>query len=247
MKKIALLICFIFIAVPASAQKAMKVVYFDNYQPFSWFDEQQGMRGILIDVLNEIIGKRMKISLAHEGYPWARAQKMVRHGKADAFVTVPTPERRSYTNVSSEPVTVVNVGLFTKKGNPKMEQMRNIRGIADLKDFSLISYLGAGWAKKNFKGFEVEWADNLDVALKMLAKGRSDIFAQPAKVVLFNIKKQGYQDQIVQVPDVTLDSIDFKLCVGKESPHGKILPEFDDAMKGIRTDGTLEAIYAKYK
>ncbi|MCP4023872.1 MAG: transporter substrate-binding domain-containing protein, partial [Desulfobacteraceae bacterium] len=103
MRKIVILIAIVLFCTPAFAQKPIKIVYFENFAPFSWKENNQ-MHGILIDVLTEAIQERIKIGLLHEGYPWARAQSMVRTGKADAFVTVPTPERRAYTEISSEPV-----------------------------------------------------------------------------------------------------------------------------------------------
>jgi len=246
-KTVLLMLISLIMAVPAFAREPMKMVYFENYQPFSWLDEGNQMRGILIDALNETIRKRMKISVTHKGYPWKRAQKMVKAGKADAFVTVPTPERESYTKISNEAVTTVKVTVFAGKGNPKMEKIRKIRTIADLKDFTLISYLGAGWAKKNLAKFNVKWVSDLDTVLKIIAKGRSPLFIQPSKVTLFNIKRLGYQDQIIEIPDVILDSIDFKLCIGKKSSYLNILSEFDEMMKTIRKDGTLQKIYDKYK
>jgi len=233
--------------VPAFAREPMKMVYFDNYQPFSWLDEKEQMRGILIDVINETIRKRMKISVTHEGYPWARAQNRVRVGRADAFVTVPTPERKSYTEISSEVVTAVKFALFAKKESPKMKKFRKIRTIADLKDFTLVSYKGNGWAKKNLAGFNVEWVRSLNTAMKMIARGRCDLLPQSSKVTLFNIKRLGYQDRIIEIPDVILDSTDFKLCIGKKSSYGNILSEFDEMMKAVREDGTLQKIYDKYK
>lgn len=93
----------------------------------------------------------------------------------------------------------------------------------------------------------MEWVRSLNTALKMIAKGRCDLFSQPSKVIFFNIKKLGYQDQIIEVPDVTLDSVDLKLCIGKKSSYGNILSEFDEIMKQVRKDGTLQKIYDKYK
>lgn len=69
------------------AQHNMKVVYFDNFAPYSWVDKQnKQVRGLMIDILNEAIQSRMGINLSHEGYPWKRAQSLVKSGKAELLL-----------------------------------------------------------------------------------------------------------------------------------------------------------------
>lgn len=81
----------------------MHFVYYDNYKPRSWLSDGK-MRGILIDIINEAAHKRSGIDIIQEGFPWKRAQLMVQNGMADAFITLPTPERSAYTLVSRESV-----------------------------------------------------------------------------------------------------------------------------------------------
>lgn len=48
------------------AAEPMKIVYFQDYPPFSWSQNNQ-MQGILIDVLDEALKNRMDIELSHKG------------------------------------------------------------------------------------------------------------------------------------------------------------------------------------
>lgn len=80
------------------------MVYFDDFAPYSWRDEQGRMRGLMIDVMDRVAAQ-MGLRVHHEGYPWQRAQKLVRMAQADGFVTIATRERRSYTLIVEEPVT----------------------------------------------------------------------------------------------------------------------------------------------
>ncbi len=249
MRKIsfALLVFLSFSAVPtlSFSKDVMKMVYFNNYAPFSWEEEKQ-MHGILIDVLNEALQKRMGIHVSHEGYPWARAQMMVKDGSADAFATVPTPERETYTNISNEPVILAKITLFAKKESPKLKDFRKIKSISDLKGIKMGNYTGNGWAKKNLEGMNIDWASSLDTTLRKLVKGRFDLFVGVSPVALFNIKKLSYKDQITEIPNV-IDSVSFNLCIGKNSPFVSILPKFDETMKQMSEDGKLEEIYKKYR
>lgn len=228
------------------AQEEMKIVYFDNYSPFSWKDDKEVMQGILIDVLNEALQTQMGIRLSHKGYPWARAQKLVEMGEADAFVTVPTPERRAYTEISAEPVLTADVTMFTKKGHPKMDEFSKITTYTDLKGYKLLSYIGNGWAEKRLAGFELDLCAQMDNVFWKLAAGRGDLFVQNSQVGNYTIKKLKMQDQIVELPSV-LESIPFHLCIGKKSPYVKILADFDKTLKQMRESGKLQEIYNKYK
>jgi len=245
MKKMVL---FFIILLPSYtfSQSVMKIVYFDNYPPFSWKDANK-MNGILIDVLNEAIEKRMKIPISHKGYPWARAQKLVKHGLADAFVTVPTPARKEYTLISNETVILATFNLFVKVGNPIIEELKKVKEISELKKYNVGSYIGSGWFKKNFidKGIPGDLAPSLDMVLNKLINERIDVFIDTSQVIRFRIKKLGYKKEIVELPNV-LDSATFNLCIGKKSFYTNILSEFDKTLIKMKSDGSLKKIYDKY-
>jgi len=245
MKKAFFLLTIVLISTAASAQKPVNLVYFENYAPFSWKENNQ-MHGILINVLNEAIQMRMGIPVSHSGYPWARAQNRVKNNKSDAFVTVPTPERKTYTEISTEPIVLATFTLFVKKGNSKIENIRTVKAISDLQKFTLGHYIGSGWAKKNLGNMNVSWTSKLDNTLTMLIKGRFEIFVDTSQVVRFTIKKLNYQGQIVELPNI-VDSAPFNLCIGKESPYVNILPKFDKTLKDMKKDGKLQKIYDNYK
>ncbi len=220
----------------------MKIVYFHDFKPYSWKAENGQMEGILIDVLNESLHNKMGIDITHTGYPWARAQLFVKMGDADAFVTIPTPERVIYTIISSETIISRKATIFTNKGNPMIKNLLTVKSISDLKGFKQIQYIGNGWAKKNFQGMDVRWVPKLTDVLHRLISGNYDYFASSSRVVNYNIKKLGYQDKIVELQDVVLSIDAFHLCIGKNSPYIKIIPTFDKTIQNMRKDGSLEKI-----
>ncbi len=245
MKKNALFLVFLLLAVPAYAQNTMRLVYFENFPPFSWREDDQ-MQGILIDVVNEAIQVRMGIPVSHEGYPWARAQKMVRNGEADGFATVPTPERREYAVISHEPVVVAAFTPFVNRDNPKLEALKEVATISDLRPFSIGHYTGSGWAGNNLANMEVDYAPTLDVTLMKLARGRFDVFVDVSQVVRYRVMQLGLSDRIVELPNI-LDSDTFNLCIGKDSPFVVLLGQFDETMREMRDDGTLNEICSRYR
>lgn len=229
----------------ASADSPLNVVYFNNYAPFSW-EERGEMRGIFIDVLNEVVQQQMGVPVNHQGYPWKRAQMMVRDGKADAFVTVPTQERRSYTEISTEPIVIAQVSLFTKYNNPHIDDYMAIKSIADLKGLRMGNYLGNGWAKENLQGMNVDWSPTLDTTIKNLFYERFDLFVGVSKVALFNIKRLGYKGQIIQIGKPLVTS-PFQLCIGKHSSYRSLLPAFDAAIVALKKSGKLQEIFNQYQ
>ncbi len=246
MKQTIIILCILFMATSSFAENAMKVVYFQDFQPFCWQDTNNQVTGIFVDVLTEALNVRMGIPLVYEGYPWARAQKMVEDGEADAFVTVSTPERQTYADASTEPVIVMTATIFVKAGNPKIDEFRtSIKTLADLEGVTVGSYLGNGWAKKNLSHITVDWAPSLEMTLKKLAGGRFDIYIGGPET-LWYLKQLGLQDQVLEIKNA-LDQGIFLLHIGKQSPYVHILPKFDETIRAMQKDGTLETIYEKYR
>jgi polar amino acid transport system substrate-binding protein len=247
MKKLIVLIaCILFFSPPIFAQDTMKLVYYNDFAPFSWEDGENQMHGILIDIIDVAIQKQMGIHVSHKGYQWARAQKKVRNGEADAFITVPTPARREYTKINTEPFIVGQVTIFTSKDNAKMEELKKITKLSDLKDFELLDYLGNGWAKKNFPDFNVEWYAKIDDVLLKLAEEQGDVFVHSSQVANYMINKLGLKEQLVEIP-IVLESIDFNICIRKDSPYINIITELDEIIRKTRADGSLQEIYDRYK
>ncbi len=225
----------------------MKIVYYNAYAPFS-FEENGIMKGILVDVLDEALNKRMKLIILHEGYPWARAQEKVKSGNADAFVTIPTPERLTYTNASKQAVISAPVYLFTRAGSPKLNDLKKVESIPDLHEFLIGVYIGHGWAKQKLEpaGINLSWAPNIENLFTMVVNDRIDATIDIEPVMLYMIKKLGYSGKIIAVP-VKLDHSSWHLCIAKTSSFIDILPKFDKVITDMHYDGSLDAIYKKYR
>lgn len=227
----------------ATAAEPMRFVYYDSYRPRSW-DDNGTMRGILIDVVDEAIGKRLGISVTHTGYPWKRAQLKVKEGTADAFITMPNEERRTYTIIGDEPVIEFALHVVTRKKHPKAKGMEAITSIEQLKDYKIVDYLGNGWAKRNLKEVNVSWLPEIDKIFPFLIDGRADLFIA-SKRTLYEMKRQGYDSQLTVLPN-KLSSVSFHLCVGKDSPYKDRLNDFDRILREMHEDGTIDRIEESY-
>lgn len=226
--------------------RELKLVYFQNFEPFSWKSKKGQMKGLFIDLMDEALKKRLKIGLLHEGYPWARAQKMVKMGKADAFVTFPSEERKRYTRVSREVLIFGENKIYTAVDSPMIPQLQQVRSLEELRGVQLVDYIGNGWAKENLKGMDVIWVPTMDRIFEVLTGRKKVAHISPSHVMRYLIKQGGYANKIFELPQ-PLTRVPVHLCIGAQSPFTKILPEFDRVFKEMKKDGAYQNILEKYQ
>lgn len=242
--RVFLLLFMCFSAPVLEAQEPLKMVYFNDFAPFSWQGAQQ-MQGIYVDILHEALATRMKLNVSHQGFPWARAQALVKAHKADGFITVPTEQRSVYTHFS-EDVLSLTTSIFVRKSHPKFNSMKNIKTIAELKGYVLVDYVGNGWASNALIDQNVHWLARFDQIFPYMVQGRGDAHVASRHMVNYNLKKHGFKGKIIELPH-PVASLFAHLCLGKGSNYVKILPEFNRVIKAMKQDGSINAIFEKYK
>ena len=228
----------------ASMAEPLRVVYFENYEPISWLDEGT-MHGVLVDIVNEAISRRMGIAVEHRGYPWARAQELVKRGLADAFLTVVTPERAQFTIFGEESVLSLDNVAYTSFRHPRRAELEKAQNLDDLRQYTLADYFGNGWAKKHLGEHHVYWVPGMSNALRMVSAGRVDSFIEARQVVRYHIHKLNLDAELMELKPI-LDTVEFRLCIGVASAFSTRLKLFDQTIREMRKDGTLGRIYAKY-
>jgi len=238
---------FLFYSLNLFSTQVMKIVYFESFPPYSWKNEKGEMEGIFIDIANAVLGKEMGITLIHEGYPWARAQNLVKNGEADSFISVPTDIRKEYTISSTEPFLISPISIFINKYSQKYESIKKIKSVKDLKTFDILDYLGNGWGDEKLKNYKRIKTVDLKSAFFMLENGRGDLIATDnlvAKYVLSSMKTTT-NNGIVELP-IILDSVAMSLCISKKSHFKYIIPNFDKKIVEFRKKGEIELILKKY-
>ena len=245
MKNILIIFVMLISSSPLYAKDVMKFAYAFSSPPICW-EENKEMRGILIDIVNEAVRKRMGISVSHDGYPWKRAQYMVRKGEADALITN-GPLRKEWAEHGSETPFVYEQKLYAKSGNPRLNELKKVKTLEDLRPFALMVHRGSGWDRKNLidNNFKVYEGDDQETRFRMLVRDRADATVIDIHVARYIIKRLGLQNQIVEL--ATMESVPFHLVVGKGSPYTKIIPEFDETIRKMKKDGSLQKILDKYR
>lgn len=237
------LIGVLFLVFVGSLAAEMRVVYNEDYRPFS-FAETGKMTGILVDLMDEL-GRRAGLEVVHEGFPWERAQAMVKSGLADAFVTLVNPARSEYAHASN--VTLLQVGNrgVTAKSNPRLSALRQILSVDDTLAFRHVGFIGSGWTKIHLAKAEVTALPTATAIFQFLLSNRADLFVESELVIEYNAQVLKVADELVLLHPV-FDTVDFRFQVSKKSPLAVRMAEFDATLKAIVADGSVKKILAKY-
>ncbi len=230
----------------ASEKPAISIVYFDNYAPYSWLDDSGEMRGVFVDIIDEVVGRRMGMAVNHTGLPWARAQEYVKTGRQDALIAPATAARREYADVSQQPVLNSRMALFTGALHPRMADLEQTRSLTDIESFSFVTQLGDGWAAENLPEDGVQYVTDLNAVLRVLSVGRADLFVEASLVAHWNLRNLGLSGKVVEVEGVTIEQTPYHLMISKQSDR-HILEEFDRQMVEFVESGDLDRLLQGYK
>jgi len=222
----------------------LRIVYYATFPPLC-FEQDEKMQGIL----PEILGKAAKdagIDVAHQGFPWARAQAMVQNGEADAFCTNPTDERRAYALFTELPAYVAPVSLFYSADNPRRAEIEQIRTIDDLKTVKQGDYNGNGFAETTFKGLAIEWSPNLLNTLTKVSLSRNDVFVGNDTVAKYLIKQNNIGG-VKSFPVAIGKQSAFHLGVRKTLPNAQaIVDAMGRAIQAVHDSGFDREVALKY-
>lgn len=245
MKVILIIMMISAVILPVCAEDVMKFAYPQNSPPYVWGDEE-GAEGLIVQLVDEVIGKRMNITVSHAGYPWERANRLVQKGDVDALITY-GPARTEWAYHSKEVFIELKYVLFVKKDSKKIEQLKNVKTIEDLASFKIVDELGSGWAKQNLPDdtFDVTYVPDFRQVYQMIARGRADVNINNPIVARKFIKELGLEDQIVELHAIV--NIPFHLVIGKKSSFTGIIDQFDEVVAEMKKDGSLEAIIYNYQ
>jgi polar amino acid transport system substrate-binding protein len=232
-----------------AAAASIRVVLAESYAPFSFPNEDKTMTGIFVRGMSAV-AKKLDWQISYAGYPWARAQQVLRDGGADAYCTVPTDDRRAYAVFCPTPLFQIVTAAHFLPENPRAEEIRAIRSMDDLRKFKVADFLGNGWAEARFKGWEkYEWVPNMETVVRMLMAGRVDLAIEAPELINFYKKKLGVAEKTEQVALDFVPGVSQPFTFGlRKSVEGseQRIAEFEAAQQVLIADGSLAKVRAEF-
>lgn len=218
---------------------------FTNYPPANYQTETGEFKGLLHDITIEAFEKRLGIPVQISVFPWKRCQLMVKNGKYDMILTIPTAERLEYSVTTKQPIWLKKRMIYTYAGHPMAQELNSINGLRDVKEkgYTVISYLGNGWAKRDIEsaGIPIIYSNEVDGMYQMLATQRADIIIEEPSIAFPTIKRLNLSSKIIQTEGVGAASA-FHFLIGKKSLHVKVLEKLNTVVKEMWEDGTIKKI-----
>ena len=239
----ALSILSTYAADETSYAQPLRISYNDDWSPYSYQGRDNQAHGILVDLLEEALVKRMGLEVEHFSYPWNRVQLNVQQGAQDAFITVPTAERLQYTVSSEETAFVVEMRAFVARASAHYPALLKVRNVAEFSKFRVCDIYGNGWARRLYDSnwIQVAWFRNNQIVMEQLQHGNCDLSMGATEVGLQLIRGLGLEQELTVLPEV-FDSMRFTLMINKDSPYVGILPAFDRTIREMHKSGAIERI-----
>lgn len=222
---------------------AFHIVYAD-YPPYSY--QQNGrVQGLEVDILTEVLERRMGIAVKHEVLPWSRAQLLVEQGVADAFVAVKTEPRARYAVAGNVPVAYWGVSTFFLSG--RVFDFDSVNSpLVLMKEYRVGALLGNGWVKQNMNQHQIHYSSNFASLINMLLQGRLDFLPENRYVMRYFLKNMDVTVQIAEHPISDTD-LGMYLHIGRKSAYLPLLEEIDEVLFRLTSKGVLDEITGRYQ
>lgn len=208
-----------------------------EFAPFEFIGDDGNPTGIDIDLINAI-GEKIGMTVKIENMSFDALIPALGSGKIDAIISGMTiTEERKQSVLFSDPYYAASQKIIVKDGSA-------IQAEADLAGKNIGVQLGTTgdlYVTDKFKDATVNRYDKGIDAVQDLINGKLDavvIDEEPANV--FVSQTQGL---VVLADRLSAEQYGIALPLGKDD----LLAKINQALADLKADGTVDAIYAKYK
>lgn len=176
---------------------------------------------------------------------WKRTLAEAEHGKVDVIVgAYRTADRQSYLGYHDTPFTDDANVVWVMRGKEFP-----YKGWEDLIGRHGTAMLGESYGEQ----FDRYIAERLTVSrvssallnLKKLAAGHADYYPFSQHGGEIQLRRFGYQDQVVRLPGV-ISTEGVYIAIAHKSPLIRYLPQLEQAVRQRRADGTVERLLRSY-
>lgn len=219
-----------------------------EFSPFVYM--QDGVvSGPGADVISAVC-HRMNVQCDYRIYPWRRAQKLVREGKAVGMMVVGRNKKREEWVRFSPPVFQTEYGFFVAADNPMIYS-----GPADLERLEVgvfapsntatnLRAIQAGMRESGLEPIEVEERPDDESGFKKLALGRLDAVYSNRDRGNEIIRKHGLEGAIRYAG--AEKQLFYYVGFSKEWGDHALLDRFDGAYRALHEEGVIKEIMDRY-
>jgi len=211
-----------------------------------WLTHQDGMHGGAYTEIVRELARRLGQPLQIIDCPLKRCLKLLEMGEADIGIGLrQTPERQQYLHYLATPyrrTSADRVFLLRHGDKRRVERYEDLAGLR----------IGVTGGSEYFTRFNEDATllkdvgPNNESSLRKLLLGRVDAVILPEDQALALLARLGVQQQVelarLRVPEPTPRSI----AISRRSPQLSRLAALEQAMRGMREDGALAAIYDRH-
>ncbi|MBL8670422.1 MAG: transporter substrate-binding domain-containing protein [Alphaproteobacteria bacterium] len=228
-------------AAPAGVP-VLRVAYAADCAPFSAAGSNGDVDGALVRIVNAAC-TRAGIPALHVALPWERAQQSVRHGHADAFVTIATAERQLYASFGSAALLDTTPCVFYASTNAQAARLADCAAFADLRGLRRIDVVGCGYAADALGSHGVHWTASPSVALRAVAADRYDVFVWDRDAGMLALRRLGLLERVAAKP--LPPAAAFRLGLRRTLPErDRLLAALDEAIATLKEAGEIAPIAA---
>lgn len=216
----------------------------EEYAPYN-YTENGVLKGISVDVLNEV-WKRAGAENSKpeiEVLPWARGYMYLKKEKNACLFSMGITEERRKLFAFSNPIFDNKNSIIAKKSRGyKIGSIENLKSltIGTLReDAGEQLLLSSGWKPEN-----LERSSSPESLVRMLYKDRMDAISYGEDTTKYTMKRCGIdsnQYEVIYLIKTTESAFAFNIKTDAE-----ILSQFNRILDGLKKDGTIEKIKAKY-
>jgi len=230
------------------AEQALLLSSINNYQPYSY--EQDGqIKGLYNDIAREAF-QRAQVPLRIELISFQSVLRKIRIGFSHAMIgAFHTPERETYAHYLATPQTSISTSLFVHIGSQiDSTHLTQLNGkiIGIKQGFIMEDSFEEAVAQGRITRYEVETERQL---VLMLLNRRIDGFIHTTGHSLFYIDQHDKHNEIALLAPPIVNRrpsfLAFSRIALKTLP-ATLMPRIEEALKGMRLDGTLAALHTKY-
>lgn len=228
---------------PVLAEDVIRISYNSDWPPYSYGVGDE-VKGVLPDLMTALFEDRLGMKVEHGGFPWVRAQEVVKVGQFDAMVTFPSAKRLEYAYRSENIVYNLRQRPVVQKGSVAEKQLLANPEVAELGNHRICSMIGDGWSHSFYKKHNIPFktAKDTQACLRLVANGRMDVFLHMEAATQHNMRLSETTDLLTHLPNV-MGNLPFTLLVSKKKADAqKIIAEFDDLVNVMRANNAYERL-----